>query len=95
MAHGYLGDGYGSHGEIDPDRDDDREAQGEACDEWRSRASATAGSCSATGTASRWTSNGCGDRERRGAFAARRLSRAGAASARTRTIIIAAGATVT
>ena len=25
MAHGYLGDGYGSHGDIDPDRDDDRE----------------------------------------------------------------------
>jgi hypothetical protein len=25
MAHGYLGDGYGSHGEIDPHRDDDRE----------------------------------------------------------------------
>jgi len=25
MAHGYLGDGYGSHGEIDPDRDDGRE----------------------------------------------------------------------
>jgi len=22
MAHGYLGDGFGSHGEIDPDRDD-------------------------------------------------------------------------
>ena len=20
MAHGYLGDGYGTHGEIDPDR---------------------------------------------------------------------------
>lgn len=25
MAHGYLGDGYGTHGEFDPDRDDDRE----------------------------------------------------------------------
>ncbi len=25
MAHGYLGDGFGSHGEIDPDRDDHRE----------------------------------------------------------------------
>ncbi|HEX5257169.1 MAG TPA: hypothetical protein VFW35_00140 [Sphingomicrobium sp.] len=25
MAHGYLGDGYGSHGEIDPDRGDDRD----------------------------------------------------------------------
>ena len=25
MAHGYLGDGYGSHGEIDPDRSDDRD----------------------------------------------------------------------
>lgn len=22
MAHGYLGDGYGTHGEIDPDRDE-------------------------------------------------------------------------
>jgi len=25
MAHGYLGDGYGSHGEIDPDRGDDHD----------------------------------------------------------------------
>ena len=24
MAHGYLGEGYGTHGEIDPDRGDDR-----------------------------------------------------------------------
>ena len=32
MAHGYLGDGYGSHGEIDPDRDDDRERG-----RWRAR----------------------------------------------------------
>lgn len=31
MAHGYLGDGYGSHGEIDFDRDDDRERS------WRDR----------------------------------------------------------
>ena len=23
--HGYLGDGFGAHGEIDPDRDDDRD----------------------------------------------------------------------
>jgi hypothetical protein len=28
MAHGYLGDGYGSHGEIDPDRGDDRDFRG-------------------------------------------------------------------
>ena len=28
MAHGYLGDGYGTHGEIDPDRDEH---------EWRER----------------------------------------------------------
>ena len=33
MAHGYLGDGYGSHGEIDPDRDDDSD-HGER--NWRS-----------------------------------------------------------
>jgi hypothetical protein len=25
MAHGYLGDGFGTHGEIDPDRNDDRD----------------------------------------------------------------------
>ena len=25
MAHGYLGEGYGTHGEIDPDRDRDRD----------------------------------------------------------------------
>ncbi|HEX5238034.1 MAG TPA: hypothetical protein VFW39_06180 [Sphingomicrobium sp.] len=25
MAHGYLRDGYGTHGEIDPDRDNDRD----------------------------------------------------------------------
>jgi len=31
MAHGYLGDGYGSHGEIDPDRNDERER------DWRER----------------------------------------------------------
>ena len=35
MAHGYLGDGYGSHGDIDPDRDDDRE-RGQRGD-WRGR----------------------------------------------------------
>jgi hypothetical protein len=29
MAHGYLGDGYGTHGEFDPDREDDRDR------EWR------------------------------------------------------------
>lgn len=31
MAHGYLGDGYGTHGEFDPDREDDRERA------WRDR----------------------------------------------------------
>jgi len=31
MAHGYLGDGYGTHGEIDPDRDNDRDRH------WRDR----------------------------------------------------------
>ena len=31
MAHGYLGDGFGTHGEIDPDRDDHRER------DWRQR----------------------------------------------------------
>lgn len=31
MAHGYLGDGYGSHGDVDPDREDDRERS------WRDR----------------------------------------------------------
>jgi len=30
MAHGYLGDGYGTHGEIDPEREDDRDRR------WRS-----------------------------------------------------------
>jgi hypothetical protein len=27
--HGYLGDGYGTHGEVDPDRDDDRRNRSE------------------------------------------------------------------
>lgn len=31
MAHGYLGEGYGTHGEIDPDRGDQRNR------EWRER----------------------------------------------------------
>ena len=31
MAHGYLGDGYGSHGDYDEDRGDDRERS------WRDR----------------------------------------------------------
>jgi hypothetical protein len=31
MAHGYLGDGYGTHGEFDPDRGDDRRGK------WRNR----------------------------------------------------------
>jgi hypothetical protein len=31
MAHGYLGDGYGTHGEVDPDRDSDRDRH------WRER----------------------------------------------------------
>jgi hypothetical protein len=34
MAHGYLGDGYGSHVEIDPDRDDDRD-RGSRDRNWR------------------------------------------------------------
>ena len=38
MAHGYLGDGYGSHGDIDPDRDDDRERGRQGRNEdWRDR----------------------------------------------------------
>ena len=38
MAHGYLGDGYGSHGDIDPDRDDDRERSRQGRNEdWRDR----------------------------------------------------------
>lgn len=36
MAHGYLGDGYGSHGEIDSDRGDDRE-RGWRERNWRGR----------------------------------------------------------
>lgn len=36
MAHGYLGDEYGSHGEIDFDRDDDRE-RGWRERNWRGR----------------------------------------------------------
>jgi hypothetical protein len=34
MAHGYLGDGYGTHGEIDPDSDEQRE-RGSRDREWR------------------------------------------------------------
>ena len=37
MAHGYLGDGYGSHGDIDPDRDDDRERNWRGRDDRRGR----------------------------------------------------------
>jgi hypothetical protein len=40
MAHGYLGDGYGSHGEIDPDRSDnsDRERDRDWSErDWRGR----------------------------------------------------------
>ena len=39
MAHGYLGDGYGSHGEIDPDRGDDRDFRdrNRNRDNWRDR----------------------------------------------------------
>jgi hypothetical protein len=37
MAHGYLGDGYGSHGDIDPDRDDDRERNWRGREDWRGR----------------------------------------------------------
>jgi len=33
MAHGYLGDGYGSHGEIDPDNDRSRDRDRD----WRER----------------------------------------------------------
>ena len=39
MAHGYLGDGYGSHGDIDPDRDDDRERNWRGREDWRERGS--------------------------------------------------------
>ncbi|HET7604700.1 MAG TPA: hypothetical protein VFK28_01350 [Sphingomicrobium sp.] len=38
MAHGYLGDGYGTHGEIDPDSDADRDRM-HRNDEGRDRAS--------------------------------------------------------
>ena len=42
MAHGYLGDGYGTHGEIDPDSDERRERgwrdrEWRAGDDWRGR----------------------------------------------------------
>jgi hypothetical protein len=37
MAHGYLEDGYGTHGEIDPDRDDDRDRRWRGGDDWRDR----------------------------------------------------------
>ena len=37
MAHGYLGDGDGSHGDIDPDRDDDRERNWRGREDWRGR----------------------------------------------------------
>ena len=36
--HGYLGDGFGAHGEIDPDRDDDRDRGRKERDrDWRDR----------------------------------------------------------
>ena len=35
MAHGYLGDGYGTHGEIDPDSDRDRDRDRDR--DWRER----------------------------------------------------------
>lgn len=35
MAHGYLGDGYGMHGEIDPDRGDNRDRDRERDRHWR------------------------------------------------------------
>ena len=38
MAHGYLGDGYGAHGDFDPDRGDERERGSRDRDEhWRDR----------------------------------------------------------
>jgi hypothetical protein len=37
MAHGYLGDGYGTHGEIDPDRDNDRDRHSRDRDRDRER----------------------------------------------------------
>ena len=38
MAHGYLGDGYGLHGEFDPDRGDDRDRNWrERREHWRDR----------------------------------------------------------
>ena len=35
--HGYLGDGYGAHGEFDPDRGDDRERGEDRDRSWRGR----------------------------------------------------------
>jgi hypothetical protein len=39
MAHGYLGDGFGTHGEIDPDREDRDREHGwrERSERWRDR----------------------------------------------------------
>jgi hypothetical protein len=36
MAHGYLGDGYGVHGEFDPDRGDEGPGEGRS-EGWRGR----------------------------------------------------------
>ena len=36
MAHGYLGDGYGTHGEMDPDRDE-RDWRATVASIWRDR----------------------------------------------------------
>lgn len=37
MAHGYLGDGYGTHGEIDPDRSDNRDREHARNRDWSER----------------------------------------------------------
>lgn len=37
MAHGYLGEGYGTHGEIEPGRDEDRERWRGRHEDWRER----------------------------------------------------------
>lgn len=60
MAHGYLGDGYGSHGEIDTDRDDRREPSWRGRGEdWRDRGRGMM----FTDRDDRWNERG-GDRER-------------------------------
>src|SRR4051812_49611176 len=38
MAHGYLGEGYGAHGELDRDRDErDWRERGQRSQDWRDR----------------------------------------------------------